>query len=76
MSTGPRSLRVISGKEAAIHAYKYSNGEKKSNLSLKWHTAWDKPRSIKQMQSDGMRKVPISLAPVPRSKILTDDELK
>lgn len=51
-----------------------------SPLKETWKTSWmrdpDKPRSIKQMQSDGMRNVPITLPKIPESRVLTKDELK
>jgi len=67
---------VVSKKEAMLFAGQYDNGAKKPGLSLNWATGQDKPRSIKEMQMNAMRKVPVSLPKIPESRILTKEELK
>jgi hypothetical protein len=69
---------MIHGRKTAIrYAYKYSNGsENKPGLSLNWRTGQKKPPSIKSMQGNGVRKVPITLPAIPESRILTKEELK
>lgn len=71
-----KSRRYVSKRQAEYLGSFYDNVPKKPSLSLKWDSAWGKPRSIKQVQMTGMRKVPITLPKIPESRVLTKEELK
>jgi len=65
---------VVSKKDAQLFSGFYDNGAKKAPLLL--NTVRQHPKSIRQVQSEGMRKVPVTLAQIPESRVLTKEELK
>lgn len=71
-----KSRHYVSKRHAEYLGSYYDNMPKKPGLTLKWDSAWGKPRSIKQVQMTGMRKVPITLPKIPESRVLTEDDLK